>query len=92
MQLKLDLAEPVSWLFTYDTEPTLLPRRGNSVMVPVCVTCTGDTLCALVLTEEDDLNVAAEAITASDRDVLFFLAPRAAVMEVCSGFKEGGDA
>ena len=89
MKLKLLSKTPVSWLHQYDPEPTLLPRSGSSVMVPVCVLATKDSLESFVLTEESDLNEVSEAIISRDRDVLFFIVPRTAVMEVCPELGKG---
>lgn len=87
MKISLSLKKPVSWLHEYDPNPTLLPRRCSSVMVSVCVLSTGTYLEAFVVTEDVDINTVSAAITAEDRDILFFIVPRAAVMAVCPALK-----
>ena len=89
MKRSLQLTKPVSWLYEYDPEPTLLPRRGSSVMVPVCILCTNTSVEAFVLTEDVDLNEVSEAINSSTHDILFFVVPRAAVMAVCPELERG---
>lgn len=91
MKIPLPLQEPVSWLYQYDPEPTLLPRRGSSVMVPVVVLGTKESLEAFALTEETDINEVSEAITSANRDSLFFVVPRQAIVQVCPEFMEGKD-
>lgn len=90
--ISLPLERPVSWLYRYDTEPTLLPRRGNSVMVPVCVFGTGACVEAFVLSGDVDLNEASKSISSDSRDVLFFVVPRCAVVEVCPELERMGEA
>jgi hypothetical protein len=41
------------------------------------------------LTKESDINEVSEAITSANRDSLFFVVPRQAVIQVCPEFKEG---
>ena len=89
MKRSLPVANPVSWLYRYDTEPTLLPRCGSSVMVPVCVLSTSVSLGAFVLTEDVDINEVSKAITSDTHDILFFVVPRAAVMAVCPEIEKG---
>jgi len=75
MKYSLQLKKPVSWLYKYDPEPTLLPRRGSSVMVPVCILSTSASLEAFVLTEDVDLNEVSEAISSNTHDILFLWCP-----------------
>ena len=89
MKHSFQLEKPVTWLYKYDPEPTLLPRRGSSVMVPVCILSTSVSLEAFVLTEDVDLNEVSEAISSDTHDVLFFVVPRSAVMAVCPELKKG---
>tara|TARA_B100000809_G_C15066546_1_gene504391 strand:- start:604 stop:882 length:279 start_codon:yes stop_codon:yes gene_type:complete len=91
VKIPLPLQEPVSWLSQYDLEPSLLPRRGGGVMVPVVVLSTKESLEAFVLTEESDINEVSEAITSTSKDSLFFVVPRQAVAKVCPEFMEGRD-